>query len=115
MQRSALTCTRLKTVLSRSPIAPRNAYDRSQTGDYSFEAMFGDLISWPKANLGAFSLLLLAVLWLRYITRRDSFDKYNKRGDAKGVPQTFPYVFPLLGSLPFTYLWKPRDFVLDPK
>lgn len=77
--------------------------------------MFADLIPWPTANLGALFLLLSTLLWFRYTTRRDDFDAHDKRGDAKGVPRAFPYVFPLLGSLPLRYLWKPRDFVLNPR
>lgn len=77
--------------------------------------MFVDLFSWPKANLGAPSLLLMAALWLWYITRRGTFVTHNKSGDANGVPSTFPCIFPLLGSLPIIYLWKPRAFVSDPK
>ncbi|KAI0596336.1 cytochrome P450 [Biscogniauxia sp. FL1348] len=68
------------------------------------------------ANLGALALLLIAALWLRYISTRDRFAAGEKNGgDAKGaIPPMFPYMFPLLGSLPVTYLWKPRDFVLNP-
>lgn len=77
--------------------------------------MFVDLIPWPTATLGAPFLLLVTLLWLRYTTMRDTFDTHNKRGETKGAPSTFPYVFPLLGSLPLMYLWKPRDFVLNPR
>ncbi|KAI1440154.1 cytochrome P450 [Annulohypoxylon stygium] len=38
----------------------------------------------------------------------------KKRDDAKGAPSTFPYIFPLLGSLPLAYLWDPKAFVLNP-
>lgn len=37
----------------------------------------------------------------------------EKHDDVKGVPLTFPYVFPLLGSLPVACLWNPIAFVLD--
>lgn len=78
--------------------------------------MFVDLISWPVAKLGALSVLLIAALWVRLATGRGTFVTHNnKRGDAKGVPSTFPCIFPLLGSLPIIYLWKPREFVSDPK
>lgn len=79
----------------------------------------GDLLPWHVANLGAnlgaLSILLIAVLWRRYTTKRDGFVAQDKRDDAKGPPWTFPYVFPLLGSLPIAYLWDPRAFVLDRK
>lgn len=57
----------------------------------------------------AIAALLIALLWRRYTARRDESENETK----KGIPGTFPYVFPLLGSLPVSYLWKPRDFVLD--
>lgn len=61
------------------------------------------------AGLGALAVLLIALLWRTYTARRDNFDNQTQ----KGTPGTFPHVFPLLGSLPVSYLWKPRDFVLD--
>lgn len=67
------------------------------------------------ANLGALCLALVAALWLRYTARRGFDIPHDKRGSAKGAPSIFPCMFPLLGSLPIMYLWKPRDFVLDPK
>lgn len=78
--------------------------------------MFDDLFTWSWANLSALSLLLAAGLWRQYTARRDGFLVLNKR-DTTGqrVPPTFPYFFPLLGTLPITYLWKPRAFVLDRK
>lgn len=57
----------------------------------------------------AIAALLVAFLWRRYAARHDEFENQTK----KGHPGTFSYVFPLLGSLPISYLWKPRDFVLD--
>lgn len=80
-----------------------------------FEAMFDDIFSSRVANLGALSLLLVVALWRRYTARRDDFIARNKRENSKGTPSTFPYVFPLVGSLPIKYLWKPRAFVLDQK
>ena len=77
--------------------------------------IFGDLLPWRVADLGAFTLLLLVALWLRYTAKRDNFVASDKRENAKGAPPTFPYVFPLLGNLPISYLWKPREFVLDRK
>lgn len=77
--------------------------------------MFIDFISWPMVKLGALSLVLIAALWLRWTTRRGTFVTHDKSGDAKAVPSTFPCNLPLLGNLPIIYLWKPRDFVSDPK
>lgn len=77
--------------------------------------MFWDLLPLRVVNLGALSLLLFAALWRHYTARRDNSVAYTKHDNAKGVPPTFPYVFPLLGSLPITYLWKPRAFVLNRK
>ncbi|KAI0838408.1 cytochrome P450 [Hypoxylon sp. FL0890] len=76
--------------------------------------MFSDLLPLRGANLGALSLLFIAILWRWYAVRRDRFIAHGKRGDVKGAPLTFPYVFPLLGSLPIMYLWDPRAFVLNP-
>ncbi|KAI1210070.1 cytochrome P450 [Annulohypoxylon truncatum] len=76
--------------------------------------MFSDLVSLHAADLGAAALLLIAAFWLRYTARRNRFTVDEKRDDAKGAPPTFPYVFPLLGSLPVAYLWNPRAFVLNP-
>lgn len=80
--------------------------------------MFGDagILTWRTANLGTLALLLITILWRRYATRRDRYAGHDKNGASKGlVPSTFPYAFPLLGSLPVSYLWKPRAFVLDQK
>ncbi|KAK7753016.1 hypothetical protein SLS62_004965 [Diatrype stigma] len=76
--------------------------------------MFSQLLRLSVPNLGALSLLLIAVLWRRYTAQRDSFAAYKKHGNAQCAPLTFPYFFPLLGSLPITYLWKPRAFVSAP-
>ncbi|OTA83033.1 hypothetical protein M434DRAFT_36900 [Hypoxylon sp. CO27-5] len=74
--------------------------------------MFYDLLR--GANLGAFSLIVIAALCRWYATRYDSSKGREKPGNAKGTPATFPYIFPLLGSLPIAYLWNPRAFVLNP-
>ncbi|KAI0101467.1 cytochrome P450 [Hypoxylon sp. NC0597] len=74
--------------------------------------MFYDILC--GANLGAFSLLVIAALWCWYAARYDSSKAHKKPSNAKCIPTTFPYVFPLLGSLPIAYLWNPRAFVLDP-
>ncbi|KAI0451549.1 cytochrome P450 [Xylaria acuta] len=76
--------------------------------------MFSDYSPAHVANLGGLGLLLTAALWRWYTTSRDSFFARQKRDNAQGVPLTFPYIFPLLGSIPVTYLWKPRAFVLNP-
>lgn len=92
------------------------ATDTIERPQINYPGMFIDLISWPVAKLGALSVLLIAALWVRLTTRRGTtFVTHNKRGDVKGVPLTFPCIFPLLGSLPIIYLWKPREFVSDPK
>lgn len=75
--------------------------------------MFGGLTSWHVANLVALALCLVVALWRRYTARRDSFIGRDKVKNAKGAPSTFPYVFPLVGSLPISYLWGPKDFVLN--
>lgn len=77
--------------------------------------MFDNLFSWRVTNLGALSLLLVAALWRRYTAKRDRFVVHDKREDSRGTPSTFPHVFPLLGTLPIAYLWRPRSFVLDRK
>ncbi|KAF2112887.1 cytochrome P450 [Lophiotrema nucula] len=64
-------------------------------------------------NLGPLLLLVFAALWIRYTIIYNQFLAYRKRDNAKASPLTFPYVFPLLGSLPLSYLWQPRGFVLD--
>lgn len=78
-----------------------------------FDAIFGDLLPWGVVNLATLCLLLTAALWSRYTARRDNFLSQEKHENAKGVPSMFPYIFPLLGSLPITYLWKPKAFVLN--
>jgi hypothetical protein len=75
--------------------------------------MFLELPTPRGPFLEAILLLLFAVLWLRYIASRDSFKAHRKRDNVQAPPLTFPYIFPLLGSLPITYLLRPRDFVLD--
>ncbi|KAI1139121.1 cytochrome P450 [Hypoxylon sp. FL0543] len=75
--------------------------------------MFSDTLPLNGTNLGL-CLLLIAALWHWYTASRDRFITYKKRDNAKGVPLTFPYVFPLLGCLPIAYLWNPRAFVLNP-
>ncbi|KAK6953162.1 hypothetical protein Daesc_005462 [Daldinia eschscholtzii] len=77
--------------------------------------MFFNLISLSVSNLLALSLLVIAALWRRYSAKRASFIAYEQRDDIKGIPPTFPYVFPLLGSVPISYLRSPKDFVLNPK
>ncbi|KAI1456428.1 cytochrome P450 [Annulohypoxylon moriforme] len=76
--------------------------------------MFFDLVPLCAANLAVAVLLLISVLWLRYEARRDRLAVYEKRDDSKRVPATFPYIFPLLGSIPVGYPWNPRAFVLNP-
>ncbi|KAH6646126.1 cytochrome P450 [Truncatella angustata] len=73
-----------------------------------------DFLSWGSADLWALSLFLIAVLWYRYTAARNKFSSYEKRDNANSYPLTFPYVFPVLGTLPISYLWRPRAFVLNP-
>jgi hypothetical protein len=77
--------------------------------------MLFDLLPLQTAHFGAFALLLIAALWHRYAAKLRHFQAYEKLNEGKGAPLTFPYVFPLLGSLPVSYLWNPRAFVLDRK
>ncbi|KAI0402150.1 cytochrome P450 [Xylaria palmicola] len=62
-------------------------------------------------DLGALCLLLI-LGW--HIAKRDILGAHQQRSRPLSNPSTFPSVFPLLGSLPIAYLWKPRDFVLSP-
>ncbi|KAF2468300.1 cytochrome P450 [Lindgomyces ingoldianus] len=60
--------------------------------------------------------LLLAVvtlLLLHYIYKHKHFRECTKQDNSKLTPPTELYVFPLLGSLPLTYIWNPRGFVLN--
>jgi hypothetical protein len=77
--------------------------------------MLYDLLPLQRAHFGALALLLIAALWHRYATKRRHFLAYENLNEGKGAPLTFPYIFPLLGSLPVSYLWNPRAFVLDRK
>ncbi|KAK4164372.1 25-hydroxycholesterol 7-alpha-hydroxylase [Cladorrhinum sp. PSN259] len=56
--------------------------------------------------------ILVTILWLRYRANLHSFAAATKKQHS---PPTYPYLFPVLGSLPLAYLWKPRDVVLNPK
>jgi hypothetical protein len=78
--------------------------------------MFFDHLPLGVANLGGFLLLLVVVSWRWYTLKHDSYVTYKKRGNlSKSAPLTFPYYFPLLGTLPIQYLWDPRGFVLNPE
>ncbi|KAI1646874.1 cytochrome P450 [Daldinia loculata] len=77
--------------------------------------MLFNLLPLSPANLLAFCLLFITVLWRRYATKHARLVAYEKRDDVKGIPSTFPHVFPFLGSLPIMYLRSPKDFVLNPK
>ncbi|KAI0169136.1 cytochrome P450 [Hypoxylon sp. FL1284] len=76
--------------------------------------MFLNLFSPNLGNLGAFFLFLIAASWLRYAVKRRKFIAQQKSDGVRSAPLTFPYVFPLLRSLPIAYLWNPRAFVLNP-
>lgn len=72
-----------------------------------------NLPAWRAADWGSLVATLVAIiLWRRYAIKRDSYAGYNEKNAGNGAPPTFPYVFPFLGTLPISYLWKPRDFVL---
>lgn len=90
-------------------IAPSKFYLRIQK-DWKNDAAIAmsDYVDFFTSRI-AIAALLAALLWRRYTARRDKFENQTK----KGTPGTFPHIFPLLGSLPVSYLWKPRDFVLD--
>ncbi|KAI1740537.1 cytochrome P450 [Xylaria scruposa] len=75
--------------------------------------MFSNYFPPHLANLGALGILLIAAFWRWYSASRDEFLARQKHGNARGAPPTFPYIFPLLGSMPISYLWKPRAFVLN--
>ena len=81
----------------------------------SLGAMILDYVALHAGNLGAAALLLTVTLWLRYATQFGKLMTCEKRDTAKCNPPTFPYIFPLLGSLPVAYLWNPKAFVLNPK
>ncbi|CAG8951630.1 hypothetical protein HYFRA_00005430 [Hymenoscyphus fraxineus] len=70
------------------------------------------------SHLGAVLLFLVAVLWLRYVlgnkARFVAQCKNHDKGKIVEAPLTFPYIVPLLGSVPISYLWNPRGFVLNP-
>ncbi|GAP92700.1 putative NACHT and Ankyrin domain protein [Rosellinia necatrix] len=76
--------------------------------------MLSDILSLGvKFNPGALSLLLFGALWLWYAAKQHEPITDNKLAGGKGVPPTFPYVFPFIGSLPIAYLLNPRAFLLD--
>ena len=58
---------------------------------------------------------LIAILIFRYNALWSKFRAYRKPDGAADAPPLYPYFFPLLGSLPFAYLWNPRTFVLSPR
>lgn len=71
-------------------------------------------LTWRIADWRALTVMLLViVLWRRYAVWCQIYEGQSKRSTANGAPPTFPYFFPLLGSLPVSYLWKPRAFVLS--
>ncbi|KAI1759270.1 cytochrome P450 [Hypoxylon sp. FL1150] len=76
--------------------------------------MFWNILPLNINSLGALLLVLSVALWRQYTARRESFVAYKKRENSKDAPLTFPYVVPLLGSLPIAYLWSPKAFVLNP-
>jgi len=75
--------------------------------------MLSELLPTHAPSLVALAVLLITTLLLRYNAKCAKFAPDKSCGKPDGIPLTFPYVFPLLGSLPVAYLWKPRDFVLN--
>ncbi|CAG8975898.1 hypothetical protein HYALB_00006515 [Hymenoscyphus albidus] len=69
------------------------------------------------SHLGAVLLFLVAVLWLRYVLgnkpRFVAQCKNHDKGKIVEAPLTFPYIVPLLGSVPISYLWNPKGYVLN--
>ncbi|KAF2653089.1 Pfs, NACHT and ankyrin domain protein, partial [Lophiostoma macrostomum CBS 122681] len=55
----------------------------------------------------------LIVLAIRHHRSQITFHESKIYHDARHVPPTYPYIFPLLGSLPLAYLWDPKSFVLN--
>ncbi|KAI1825086.1 cytochrome P450 [Xylaria intraflava] len=75
--------------------------------------MFTDLLQvWDAGrvpNLGTLCLLIaIAAILLQQLSNATAQKKHG------GVPATFPHAIPFLGSLPIAYLWKPKDYVLNP-
>ncbi|CAI6338089.1 unnamed protein product [Periconia digitata] len=64
-------------------------------------------------SLALILVFLITVFWLRFRHKHRTFLAHSKRDGIKIIPPTFPYAFPLLGSLPVAYLWKPKAVVLD--
>ncbi|KAJ2990999.1 hypothetical protein NUW58_g2689 [Xylaria curta] len=60
-----------------------------------------------------FALFLFGALWLWYAAKRRGSIAHKQPANTEGTPLTFPYVFPFLGSLPITYLYNPKTFVLN--
>lgn len=78
--------------------------------------MFDDFdpLTWRIADWRTLTVMLLVVvLWRRYAIWCEIYECQSKSGTANDAPLTFPYFLPLLGSLPISYLWKPRAFVLS--
>ncbi|KAI0160102.1 cytochrome P450 [Xylariaceae sp. FL1272] len=67
------------------------------------------------ANLGALILTLAIILWRRYtINHSDYAISQTHTPYQPTAPSTFPYIFPLMGSLPLIYLVDPLSLVLNP-
>jgi hypothetical protein len=79
--------------------------------------IMSSLLGFPLESHPAGSLLLLVTIVLSglYIVWRNSFTRTGKQQNTERRPPTEPYTLPLLGSLPFGYVFRPYTFVLDPK
>jgi len=82
--------------------------------------MLLDIVSLSAPQLIALALIVCAALWYRYTCARDKYlsggdDDRKTRHVAGRAPPRFPYLFPLVGSIPLGYLPNPKDFVLNPK
>ncbi|KAH8723973.1 cytochrome P450 [Phaeosphaeriaceae sp. PMI808] len=77
-------------------------------------SVFG-FVSKELYSYTAISILATIILSFRYIAARNAFARPNKRDDTERRPPTEPYFFPLIGSLPLGYIFRPYAFVLDPK
>jgi hypothetical protein len=67
----------------------------------------------PSAAIG--SVFVTIILSCLYMTWRSKLATPKNKHSAERHPPTEPYTVPLLGTLPFSYILRPYNFVLDPK
>lgn len=58
-------------------------------------------------------LLAITVLLLQFCAERRRFKNARKTQTGERISPTVPYYFPLLGTIPITYLLNPLSFVLS--